>query len=182
MDVASYCSAYMKKIDQTLSSSFKKICEESLSNNYDATQVIWKLGNALLAHQKMSSQQAVHIVLSLPLHHSSWKIIFINTSPLSKWTYILQKQPLLAQEPDDSEDMMWSSIVDKYLGIATSFENIFLVEYVACYGWECKKIKRKKPPHVIRHIRYNQYIDLENYYKEKLMLFVPYQDYEQTLK
>lgn len=58
-----------------------------------------------------------------------------------------------------------------------SFENSFLVKYVTFYTWESNKIKRPKNPHVIRHVRYNQHVDLENYYREKLMIFVPYQDH-----
>ena len=67
----SYCSSYMAKFDRTLTDTFKRICEQSIENKDDNIQIIHKLGNALLEQQQMSSRQAVHIVLSFPLHRSS---------------------------------------------------------------------------------------------------------------
>ena len=77
---------------------------------------------------------------------------------------------------------MCSFVVDKYLARNASFESIFLVEYVAFYSWDSKKIKRRRKPHVIRHVRYNKHHDPDNYYRENLMLFVPYQEQDETLK
>ena len=80
----SYCSSYMAKFDRTLTDTFKRTREQSIESKDDNIQIIHKLGNALLEQQEMSSRQAMHIVLSLPLHQSSQKTMFINTSPASK--------------------------------------------------------------------------------------------------
>jgi hypothetical protein len=55
-------------------------------------------------------QQAVHIVLALPLNNSSRACIFINTSPIDQHTFVLKPTFLLKQEPDDSEDVMCNSL------------------------------------------------------------------------
>ena len=58
----------MAKFDRTLTDTFKRIREQSIEKKDDNIQIIFKLGNALLEQQQMSSRQVVHIVLSLPLH------------------------------------------------------------------------------------------------------------------
>lgn len=77
-------------MDRTMTTTFKKIREDCLHNNEIKIETIQKLGNALLNMQQMSSRQAVHIVLSLPLYSSSRKIIFINTAPFDKRTFVLE--------------------------------------------------------------------------------------------
>jgi len=77
--------------------------------------MIHMLGNTLLNLQQMSSQQVVHIALSLPLNCSSRKCVFINTSPLEKQTFVLKPPSLLEQEPDNLDDVICPSIIDYYL-------------------------------------------------------------------
>jgi hypothetical protein len=60
----------------------------------------------------MSAQQAVYIILSLPLNTSSRKCIFINTSPKDQRAFILKKPKDMQLEPDNSEDIICASIID----------------------------------------------------------------------
>jgi len=52
----SYCISYMEKFDHTMTSSFKRICEESIESKDNVIQVIHMLHNALLQQQQMSIQ------------------------------------------------------------------------------------------------------------------------------
>ena len=85
------------------------------ADNDGKIQTIRKLGNALLNMQQMSIRQAVHVVLSLPLHSSSRKTIFINTTPNDRQIAMLKRPLLLEQEPDDSENIVSASILEKYI-------------------------------------------------------------------
>jgi hypothetical protein len=81
---AAYCNSYITKMDRTKTSAFKKIREEFLCKIDIKIKTIRKLGNTLLNMQQMSSHQAVHIVMSLPLYSSPRTTIFINTAPFEK--------------------------------------------------------------------------------------------------
>ena len=116
----------MTKLDKTMTSMFKHIREEHKQTNVDVVQTITRLGKALLNLQQMSSQQAVYIVLSLPLNASSRKCIFINTSPKYQRAFILKKTKDLQQQPDNSEDIICASIIDYYLQRPTTIEHICL--------------------------------------------------------
>jgi hypothetical protein len=105
----------MTKVENSMTSAFRRIRKEHERTHIDAIQMIRMLGNTLLNIQQMSSQQAVHIALSLHLNCSSRKCVIINTSPLEKCTFVLKPPCLIEQEPDNSEDVLCRSIVDYYL-------------------------------------------------------------------
>ena len=91
----SYCTSYMTKVDKSMTSAFRRIHKEHERSHIDAIKMICTLGNALLNIQQISSQQVVHIALSLPLTCSSRKCVFINTSPLEKCTFVLKPSVLI---------------------------------------------------------------------------------------
>jgi hypothetical protein len=105
----------MTKVDKSMTNAFRRIHKEHEKIKIDAMQMICTLGNTLLNLQQMSTQQAVHIVLALPLNNSSRECIFINTSPIDQHTFVLKPTFLLKQELDDSEDVMCQSIIDYYI-------------------------------------------------------------------
>jgi hypothetical protein len=102
-------------------------------------------GNTLVNLQQMFAQQAVHIVLSLPLNCSSRECIFINTFPIEKCTIVFKNSFLLKQDPNDSKDLLYQSIIDYYIECPLAINNIYLVELVCKYQKNGTRIfKRKK--------------------------------------
>jgi len=178
----SYCSSYMTKIDKSMTNAFRRIRKEHKKNEIDAMQMIHKLGNTLLNLQQMSAQQAVHIALSLPLSCNSRECIFINTSAVDEHTLMLKPPILLKQEPDDSEDVMCHSIIDYYIGRPSSISKICLAEFVSNYRKDGTPISKRKKPNVIRFVKYNKHNDIENFCREKLLLYMPFENSEDTLK
>ena len=144
--------------------------------------MIRTLGNTLLNLQQMSAQQAVHIALSLPLNHSSRQCNFINTSPIDERTCVLKPSFLLKHEVDNSENVMCHSIIDYYIDRPHAIKHIFLPEFVSKYKKNGTHISKRKKPNVIRFFRYNKHIDYENYCREKLLLYVPFENNENVLK
>ena len=82
----------MTKHDNTLTRTFRKKREDRKKTNYDVMDTISSLGKSLVNMQQMSTQLAVHVVLSLPLRNSSRRCIFINTSPQEQHAFVLKKQ------------------------------------------------------------------------------------------
>jgi len=83
--------------------------------------------------QQMPAQQAVHIVLSLPLNSGSRHCIFINTSPINERAFMLKRPKDLQQEPNESKDVMCLSIIDYYIQHPKSLENVCLAEFASSY-------------------------------------------------
>ena len=137
--------------------------------------------NALINYQEMSSRQAVHIALSLPLHKSSRKTIFINTSPPENRILLLKSPKLLAKEKDDFENIMYASVVDKYIQRSKELDKLSLAEFTTFYIGNPSKTNKRQKSYIICYVKYNQHIDNENYCREKLMLYVSFRNYEKSL-
>ena len=85
------------------------------------------------------------------------------------------KRPIdLKKEPNESEDVMCISIIDNYVQHPEYIENICLAEFASCYTKKGIKQKMYGKPFVIRYVKYNRHKDPDNYYREQLMLYVPY--------
>lgn len=98
-----HCNSYMTKVDRSMTSAFKRICEDHEKNNIDAIKMISKLGNELLNLQQMSSQQGTHIILSLPLNYSSRKCVFIDIRAEDDQTFVPKQTKQLDKELDDKK-------------------------------------------------------------------------------
>jgi hypothetical protein len=177
-----YCTLYMTKVDKSMTSAFRRIRKKHEKSHVDTMQMIHTLGNTLLNLQQMSTQQAIHIALSLPLNCSSRKCVFINTSPLEKHTFVLKPPSLLEQEPDNSEDVLCRSIIDYYLQHPSPIKHICLAKFVSHYKKNGAPISKRKKRSVIRFVKYNKHTDYENYCREKLLLYVSFDQNENTLK
>jgi hypothetical protein len=86
---SSYCSSYMNKVEKSMTNAFRRIHKDHEKRKIDAMQMIRTLENTFLNFQQMFTQQEVHIVLSLPLNCSSRECIFINTSPINQFIFVL---------------------------------------------------------------------------------------------
>ena len=95
---------------------------------------------------------------------------------------MLKKQKVLQREPDDSEDIMCPSIIDHYISRPIEIDTTCLAEFVSCYTKTGKKRKGNNKPYVIRYVKYNRHNDIENFCREKLMLYIPYRGNKNTIK
>ena len=80
-----------------MSELLRQACSESRKGNQNIKQQVRDIGSKFLNNVEINAQEAVYIVLQLPMRKASRKIIFINTSPpnerveLSKEIMILMK-------------------------------------------------------------------------------------------
>jgi hypothetical protein len=123
----------------------------------------------------------VHIALSLPLNSISREGIFIKTSP-SECRFILKPPFPLKKELYNSKYVMLHYIFYYYIESPTSLKHIFLAKFVSKYKKNCTHISKRKKPNVMQFVKYNKHINYENFRHEKLLLYVPFERSEDTLK
>lgn len=61
-----------------MSNLLRHACEEARRNESDIRQQVRKIGNKFLTLVEIGAQEAVYIVIQMPLRHSSMCISFIN--------------------------------------------------------------------------------------------------------
>ena len=88
----------------------------------------------------------------------------------------------MQHEPDDSDDIMCASIIDYYLHHLEAIDHICLAKSASSYTKKGTKRRNNTKPYVIRYVKYNKHKNIDNYYQEKMMLFVPYRIDENTFQ
>ena len=79
---AMYIVSYISKAQKGMSELLKKAYEEARKGNSSIKQQVRDIGNKFLNNVEVSAQEAVYIVLQLPMRKSSRQVIFNkNTSP-----------------------------------------------------------------------------------------------------
>jgi hypothetical protein len=77
---------------------------------------------------------------------------------------------------------MCHSIIDYYINCPSSLKHIFLAKLVSNYKKNGEHISKRKKTNIIGFFKYNKHIDFENFCHEKLFLYVPFEQREDTLK
>ena len=78
---AVYIVNYISKAQKGMSELLREACTEARKGNSSIKQQVRDIGSKFVNNVEISAQEAVYIVLQLPMRKASRQIIFINTSP-----------------------------------------------------------------------------------------------------
>ena len=73
-----------------------------------------KVGNTVLTHKELSTQEAAYRLCHLPLKENSRKVVFLNTARPEKQIRLLKSRLDSLQLEDDSSDIFIPGILDQY--------------------------------------------------------------------
>ena len=77
---ASYITAYVAKGSRGMSDLLRTACDEARLSNSTLKQQVRMIGNKFLNNVEVSAQEAVYLLLQLPLKRCSRQVIFLNTN------------------------------------------------------------------------------------------------------
>ena len=87
---AMYIVSYISKAQKGMSELLHKAVEEAKEENTNIKQQVHDVGNKFLNSVEISAQEAVYVVLQLPMRKASHRVIFINTSPPAERVELLK--------------------------------------------------------------------------------------------
>ena len=196
---AAYITGYVAKSSRGMSDLLQKACREAKEGDKNIKQQLRFIGNKFLNNVEISAQEAVYILLELPLKCSSRRVLFINTSAPNERVYLMKNN--ISDLPDDVE-VAAGNLISRYSSRHKSLETITLADYAAWYDQprstetvhdddntaeDCDdtvltehKVHKRKHPRVIRFVKYKE-DDMENYCREKLMLYTSWRNEESDL-
>lgn len=223
-------ATYITKGQRGMSRLLEKATEEARAGNEDIVNRVRHIGNKFLNAVEISAQEAVYLVLQMPLSRSSRDFQFISTSPPEERTFLLKKLEKLKELPDNSHDIEADNMIKRYQRRPKQLENLCLAEFVACFDFVREKdddrncyrceatvtfpgdfipetnfedntdddpsinvsepqcelqenelkggmtLRKRKKPRIIRSVRYHKDNDKENYFREQLMLYIPWRN------
>ena len=110
---AMYIVSYISKAQKGMSELLRKACAEAKEGNSNIKQQVRDIGNKFLNSVEISAQEAVYIILQLPMRKSSREVIFINTSPPDERIQLLKPLSEIEELPDESEEIHSGGLIKR---------------------------------------------------------------------
>ena len=138
---ASYVVSYISKAQRGMSELLRKACEEAREGNLGIKQQVRDIGNKFLNNVEISAQEAVYIVLQLPMRRSSREVVFINTALPDERVHLLKSIDDIQQLEDESEDIESGGLIKRYTKRPSCLENVTLADWAAWYDNKKSNLK-----------------------------------------
>ena len=131
---ATYILSYITKGQRGMSRLLEEAKEEVKSGNRDITQKVRHIGNKFLNAVEISTQEAAHLVLQIPMRRSTRDFQFMNNSHPDERTFLLKKLDKIKELPDNSCDIESDNIIERYQRRPKQLENICLADFVVWFN------------------------------------------------
>ena len=149
---AVYIVSYISKAQKGMSDLLRTACKEAKRGNSNIKQQVRDIGNRFLNNVEISAQEAVYIVLQLPMRKSSRQVVFINTSPPEDRVQLLKPLQEIDAMEDDSDEVYASGLIKRYIKRPAKLENLSLADWAAWYD------NTGKP-----YVKPSHKLDIDNY-------------------
>ena len=130
---AVYIVNYISKAQKGMSELLREACDEGRKGNSSIKQQVRDIGSKFVNNVEISAQEAVYIVLQLPMRKSSRQIVFINTSPPEERVELLKPLNDIKEMDDDCEDIYTNGLLKRYSKRPARLEYLTLADWAAWY-------------------------------------------------
>ena len=141
---AMYIVSYISKAQKRMSQLLQRECKETRHGNSCIKQQVRDTANKFLNSVEISAQEAVYIVLQLPMRNSSRQVIFVNTAPPEDRVKLLKPMTEIEEMDDDSEDVHCTGLLNRYIQRPTALENVSLANWASRYDSHQKPLKKSQ--------------------------------------
>ena len=108
---AMYIVSYISKAQKGMSELLRTACAEARKGNSTIKQQVRDIGNKFLNNVEINAQEAVYIILQLPMRKSSRQVIFLNTNPPEDRVQLLKPINDIKDMDDDCEEIYTSGLL-----------------------------------------------------------------------
>jgi hypothetical protein len=197
-----YIVDYIDKAERGMSNALYEACEEARLGNLSIEQTLKHVCNKFINSSEISAQECIFHVLQMPLSKNSRDIVYINTNPPHERVYMKKSKSELELLDPDCTDVVVKGMLDHYLNRPNELEDICLADFAANYTFHTKLNKKRKfdeidnevtsnfwklkdnsgyiikrtKSRIIRYRRYDVTQNKEDFYREQLMLYLPYRN------
>ena len=93
---------------------YDRLLPKRRKGNCSIKQQVRDIGSKFVNNVEISAQEAVYIVLQLPMRKASRQVIFINTSPPEERVELLKPLDDIKDMEDDCEDIYTNGLIKRY--------------------------------------------------------------------
>ena len=138
-----YIVSYISKAQKGMSELLRKACAEAKEGNSNIKQQVRDIGNKFLNSVEISAQEAVYIILQLPMRKSSREVVFVNTSPPGNRVELLKPMDEIQEMEDECEEIHSGGLLKRYAERPASLQNATLADWAAWYDSSSKHHNKK---------------------------------------
>ncbi|KAL9974359.1 hypothetical protein ACROYT_G011383 [Oculina patagonica] len=110
-------------------------CEEAKSGNQNIRDRVRHIGNKFINAVEISAQEAVYLVLQMPLRRASRQFQFLNTCNSDERVVLLKTMDKIQQLPDNSENIESDNLLKRYQRRPRQLEKVCLADFAAWYNY-----------------------------------------------
>ena len=118
-----YILDYIKKSNRGMSRLLKQVIEEQRQGNLTHRQKLYRIASKFINSSEVSAQEAVYILLSMPLSHSSRSSVFIITGEKKDRVRRFKSGTQLKELDRDSNDVLMDGLNEYYTHRPDELEN-----------------------------------------------------------
>ncbi|XP_060561861.1 uncharacterized protein LOC132721554 [Ruditapes philippinarum] len=128
---AMYIVSYISKSQRGMSTLLHAAAKEAKNGNLDIKRQVRHIGNVFSNSVEVSAQEAVYLVLQMPLTRSTRDVVFINTSQPNQRIQLLKQKDALEELPESSTDIVADNAIKRYSRRPKCLENWCLADYMS---------------------------------------------------
>ena len=128
-----YIVNYISKSYRGVSKLMRDAIEETRKGYTDTLTRLRAIGQVFLNASEVSAQEAVYILLSIPLTLCSRQCIFVNTGEKVKRCKIVKSKAELMKLDPESTDIMSTGLLDYYINRPEVMNDICLADFASNY-------------------------------------------------
>ena len=128
---AMYIVSYISKSQKGMSALLDQAAKEAREGNLDLKRQVRHIWNYFTNSVETCAQEAAYLTLQLPLTKATRKVVFINTSPSGKRTFLLKKSSALEKLSPNSTNIESDNDIKRYSMRPKALENWCLADYVS---------------------------------------------------
>ena len=134
-----YIGNDIPKAQKGMSELLHEACTEARKGNASIKQQVRDIGSEFVNNVEISAQEAVYIVLHLPMKKASRQIIFINTSLPEGKVELLTPIDDIKEMDDNCEEIYTSGLLKRYSKHPAKLEHLTLADWAAWYDYSGKQ-------------------------------------------
>ena len=128
---AVYITDYISKSAKGMSSLMYNACKEARKGCENLRKQVQFIGNKFLNATEMCTQEAVYLVLQMPLVKKTRQVVFVNTCPPGVRARLLKSDEALKELEENSVDVYCTNEITRYSQRPKQLENWCLTDYVS---------------------------------------------------
>lgn len=129
----SYIVSYISKGQRGLSNLLQEACVEAQENDSDVRQQVRRIGNQFLSSVEIGAQEAVYLVLQMPLRRSTRDVLYVDTKLPDERTSLIKPWSELKKLPENSKDTEMDNVLKRYKRRPKTMEMLCYADFASWY-------------------------------------------------